>query len=166
MTGTQHYLVATTDTEHNTYTGYTCGKGVVVKETCTLNASSTFLIDYDESFSSCKAVANAEKQGKWSDSSDKFVTKMKTGKRYSFNEQCLFMEEIQHSYTQIAPEIAIDEGDHLVVKQQNGNYQSVLVLKHAGGNTWVVTPDISSDAMKQCGILQIDKNNEVYRINR
>ena len=116
MTDTQHYLVDTTDTEHNMYTGYTCRKGVVVKERCTLNASSTFHIDYDESFSSREAVANAEKEldrGEWSDKSDsgdKFVTKVKTGKRYSFNEQCLFKEEIQHSYTQIVPGIAIDEG--------------------------------------------------------
>ena len=38
MTDTQHYLVDTTDTEHNMYTGYTCRKGVVV-DTPGLNES-------------------------------------------------------------------------------------------------------------------------------
>ena len=136
-----------------------------------IDSSSTFRIDCDESFSSRKAVANAEReleQGEWSDKSDsgdKFVTKMKTGKRYSFNEQCFFKEEIQHNYTQIVPGIAIDEGYHLMVKDEKGNYQSVLVLKHAGGNALIVTPDINSEALEQCGTLYIDENTEAYRIN-
>ena len=174
MTGTQHYLVAGTDTEHDTYTGYTFKRGIVVKERCTLNPLSTFRIDYDESFSSREAIRNAEEeleQGEWFDKSDgdecsdKFVTKMKTGKRYSFNEQRLFMEKIQFSCTQIVPGIAIDEGDHLMIKDENGNYQSVLVLKHAGGNTLIVTPGISSEVLEQCGTLLMDKSIEVYRIN-
>ena len=84
MTGTQHYLVASTDTQRNVYTGYTCRKGKVVKEKdIKLNAKSTYRIDYEESLPSREAIANAEKElEEWSDS-DKFVTKMKmkTGKK-------------------------------------------------------------------------------------
>ena len=170
MTGTQHYLVASTDTEHNTYTGYTCRKRKVVKERCTFDAESTFRIDYEESFSSRKAIANAEKeleQEDWSDNekscSDKFVLKMKSGMKYSFNERCLFKKENEFSRTKVVPGIAVDEGDHLVVKDGRGSYQSVLVLKHTGGSTLIVTPDLNSD--ERYGNLDIGEDTEVYRIN-
>ena len=170
MTGTQHYLVASTDTECHTYTGFTCKSGKVVKERCTFNAKPTFCIDYEESFSSRKAIANAEKeleQEDWSDSdksgSDKFVTKMKTGMKYSFNEQCFFTKENEFSRTKVVPGIAVDEGDHLVVKDGKGSYQSVLVLKHAGGSSLIVTPDLNSE--ERYGKLDIEEDNGVYRIN-
>ena len=172
MAGTQHYLVASTDTARNMYTGYTCRKGKVVKEEHTLNARSTFRIDYEESFSPKEAIANAEQeleQGEWSDSdkygSDKFVTKMKTGKKHSFNEHSLFMEENTFSRTQVVPGIAVNEGDHLVVKDKYGNYQSVLVLKHAGQSTFIVTPDLNSEDLKRYGIVKFEEDTEVYRIN-
>ena len=165
MTDTQHFLVATTDTARHTFTGYTCKSGKVEKETCTFNAKSTFLIDYEESLSSMEAIANAEQeleQGEWSDG-DKFVTKMKTGKQYSFNDECLFKEKIEFSCTEIVPGIAVDEGDHLVVKDKYGNDQSVLVLKHVGGRTFIITPDLNSE--EQYGNLVIEEDTEVYRIN-
>ena len=178
MTGTQHYLVASTDTAHYMFTGYTCksrkvGKEEhikVVKERCTFNAKPTFRIDYEESFSSRKAIANAEKEleeGDWSDSdksgSDKFVTKMKTGMKYSFNEECFFTKKIEFSRTKLVPGIAVDEGDHLVVKDGRGSYQSVLVLKHAGGSAFIVTPHLNSE--ERYGKLDIEEDTEVYRIN-
>ena len=170
MTGIQHYLVASTDTEHHTYTGFTCRSGKVVKERCTFNAKSTFRIDYEESFSSRKAIANAEKELEQEDladsyksGSDKFVTKMKTGMKYSFNEQCLFTKENEFSHTKIVLGIAVDEGDHLVVKDGRGSYQSVLVLKHAGGSAFIVTPDLNSE--ERYGKLDIEEDTEVYRIN-
>ena len=172
MMGTQHYLVSSTDTERNTYTGYTFKKGKIVKEEKTLNTRSTFCIEYEESFPSKEALANAEQeleQGQWSDSdkygSDKFVTKMKTGKKYSFNEQCLFVEENTFSRTQIVPGIAVNEGDHLVVKDKYGNYQSVLVLKHAGQSSFIVTPDLNSEDLKRYGIVTLEEGSEVYRVN-
>ena len=165
ITGTQHYLVASIDTKCNTYTGYTCKSGKVVKEVCTFNAKSTSRIDYEESLSSREAIASAKReleQGEWSDG-DKFVTKMKTGKQYSFKDESLFMEKNKFSHTKIAPGIAVDEGDHLVVKDKYGNYQSVLVLKHAGLSSFIVTPDLNSE--EQYGNLSINKDTEVYRIN-
>ena len=165
ITGAQHFLVDSIDTECNIYTGYTCKSGKVVKEVCTFNAKSTSRIHYEESLSSSEAIANAKrelKQGEWSDG-DKFVTKMKTGKQYSFNDECLFKKEIEFSCTEISPVIAVDEGDHLVVKDKYGNDQSVLVLKHAGGSTFIVTPDVNSD--KQYGYLSFVEATEVYRIN-
>ena len=171
MMGTQHFLVASTDTEQNTYTGYTCRKGVVVKEDHKLDAQHTFRIDYSESCSSTEAITNALKeveQGEWSESdkldSDEFVTKMKTGKKYSLNEQCLFMEENEFSHTKIHAGIAIDEGDHLMV-MKNGKYRSVLVLKYIAQETFMVTPDLNSETLERYGTLVIDKNTEVYRIN-
>ena len=171
MMGTQHFLVASTDTEQNTYTGYTCRRGVVVKEDHKLDTQHTFRIDYSESCSSMEAIANAENKvqhREWSESdkldSDKFVTKMKTGKKYSLNEQCLFMEENKFSHTKIHAGIAIDEGDHLMV-MKNGKYRSVLVLKYIAQETFMVTPDLNSETLKRYGILVIDKNTEVYRIN-
>ena len=165
ITGTQHYLVASIDTEIHVFTGYTCRSGKVVKEICTFNAKSTSRIDYEESLSSTKAIGNAKRelqQGEWSDG-DKFVTKMKTSKQYSFNEQCLFKEEIEFSCTRIAPGIAVDEGDHLMVKDKCSNYHSVLVLRHAGGSTLLVTPDL--DSKERYGNLSVDKDTDVYRIN-
>ena len=171
MMGTQHFLVASTDTEQNTYTGYTCRSGVVVKEDHKLDTQHTFRIDYSESCSSMEAIENAQKveQREWSASgkrdSDKFVTKMKTGRKYALNEQCLFMEENEFSHTKVVAGIAIDEGDHLMVKNKNGIYKSVLVLKHAGQNSFIVTPDLNSETLEQYGTLVIKKDTEVYRIN-
>ena len=170
MTDTQHYLVASTDTARHTFTGYTCKSGKVVKERCTFNAKSTCRIDYEKSLSSREAIVNAEhelEQQKWYDSeksdSDKFVTKMKTGMKYSFNDHCLFEEEIEFSRTKVVPGIAVDEGDHLMVKDGRGSYQSVLVLKHAGEGTFIVTPDLNSE--ERYGKLDIEEDTEVYRIN-
>ena len=168
MTGTQHFLVASTNAARHTFTGYTCNKdGKVVKETCTFNAKSTSRIDYEESLhvSPRKAIDNAKRElEEWSDS-DKFVTKMKTCKEYSFNNECLFKEEIEFSCTKIASGIAVDEGDHLMVKDENGNFQSVLVLRHAGGSTFIITPGLNSELEERYGDLSIDINIEVYRIN-
>ena len=171
MMGTQHFLVASTDTEQNTYTGYTCRRGVVVKEDHKLDTQHTFRIDYSESCSSTEAITNALKeveQGERSDrdklDSDKFVTKMKTGKKYTLNEQCLFMEENEFSHTKIDAAIAIDEGDHLMV-MKNGEYRSVLVLKYIAQETFMVTPDLNSVTLERYGTLVIHKNTEVYRIN-
>ena len=116
-----------------------------------------------------EAIENAETEkehglGGWSDS-DKFVTKMKTGRKYAFNDQCLFTEKIEFSCTKIVPGIAVDEGDHLMVKNKNGNFQSVLVLKHAGGSTFIVTPDLNSETLERYGKLDIENNSDIYRIN-
>ena len=184
MADTQHYLVASTDTALHTFTGYTCRKGKVVKEnhTCTFDEVDKGerklkeqSIVYEDSLSSREAITNAEKeleQGEWTDrdksdkfGSDKFVTKIKTGKKYSFNEQCLFAEKNEFSCTRIGPGIAVDEGDHLVVKDKYGNYQSVLVLKHAGQSTFIVTPDLNSEDLKRYGIVKFEEDTEVYRIN-
>ena len=168
MTGTQHFLVANIDTAQRTYTGYTCRNKTVVKEVHRLNTQSyNIRIEYEESLDSKEAIENAEKEhglGGWSDS-DKFVTKMKTGRKYAFNDQCLFTEKIEFSCTKIVPGIAVDEGDHLMVKNKNGNFQSVLVLKHAGGSTFIVTPDLNSETLERYGKLDIENNSDIYRIN-
>ena len=192
MTGTQHYLVASTDVAHSKFTGYTCEKRKAVKKECTWDPNAySICIKYEEdSCSAIEALANAEKETMWSDSavecstdtkqvtlpsgsetlavkwsdSDMFVTKMKTGKKHSFSDCCLFNENNELSSTQITPEIAVDEGDHLVVKDENGNYQSVLVLKHSHGNELIVMPDLTS-AEEQYGFLDIEEYAEVYRIN-
>ena len=53
MTGNQHFLVASVDTERNTYTGYTCKKRKVVKEVHTLNAQwYNIRIEYEKSLDS------------------------------------------------------------------------------------------------------------------
>ena len=192
MTGTQHYLVASTDVAHSKFTGYTCEKKKAVKKECTWDPNAyNICIKYQDSFSAIVALANAEKETmwshnavkfcvateqvtlpsgseklaeKWSDSdSDMFVTTMKTGKKHSFSDCCLFNENNELSSTQITPEIAVDEGDHLVVKDENGNYQSVLVLKHSHGNELIVMPDVTS--AEQYGILDIEEYVEVYCIN-
>ena len=170
MTGIQHFLVANIDTAQRTYTGYTCRNKIVVKEVHRLNTQSyNIRIEYEESLDSKEAIENAEAEkehglGGWSDS-DKFVTKMKTGRKYTFNDGCLFKEEIEFSRTKIVPGIAVDEGDHLMVKDENGNFQSVLVLKHAGGSTFIVTPDLNSETLERYGKLDIENNTDIYRIN-
>ena len=194
MTGTQHFLVASTDIAHNTFTGYTLEEEKVVETDCPWEPHvCNFCIKYEESLSCSpsKALENAksemqkrstrsDKQKTWSDKaklyikrsydkvakvsdSEMFVAEMKTGRKLSFNAGCLFMEKNEFSSTKLTPEIAVDEGDHLVVKDENGNYQSVLVLKHSHGNKFIVMPDPTS--AEQYGTLDIKKDTEVYRIN-
>lgn len=177
MTGTQHFLVASTDKEQNTYTGYTYEGGKAIKKVCPWEPKAyNICIRYEDSFSSRKALMNAEKEieelavwsdsevlnTKWSDS-DMFVTKMKTGRKLSFSDCCIFSENNEFSSTKVTPEIAVDEGDHLVVKDENGNYQSVLVLKHAEGSELIVMPNLTS--VEQYGTLDLKMYREVYRIN-
>ena len=184
MTGTQHFLVACTDIAQNTFTGYTLEEGKAVKkERCEWKQNAyNICIKYEESFPSSKALENAELAvcpdssdkviKKWSDKakaairlsdSETFVVKMKTGRKRSFNDCCLFSEKNEFSSTKITPEIALDEGDHVVVKDENGSYQSVLVIKHRRGNELLVIPDLTS--AEQYGTLDIEKYTEVYRIN-
>jgi len=166
-TDTQHFLVASTDREQNTYTGYTCEGGKAVRKVCSWDPNAyNICIRYEDSLSSREALANAEREieqvDKWSDS-DTFVTKMKTGRKLSFNDCCLFCEKNEFSSTQVTPEIAVDEGDHLVVKDVEGICESVLVLKHTEGSEFIVMPDITSE--EPYGTLDITDYGEVYRIN-
>ena len=78
MTGTQHYLVASIDTEQNKFTAYTCENGKVVKEERTFKAPWNFCVSYEGLLSSQEAITNAEKeieQGAVWTNSVRFVTK-------------------------------------------------------------------------------------------
>ena len=52
-----------------------------------------------------------------------------------------------------------------MVKDENGNFQSVPVLKHAGGSALIVTPDLNSETLERYGTFVIEEDTDVYRIN-
>ena len=142
-----HWLVESIDHSLNTYTTYTCSGDKVAKMERKWKGDdkTVFRIDYGggaDIYSAGKAIENARieyQYHKWN-SSDEFVTLMKTGKCYSLAQQCLFSPDNNIvGYTPITPDIAVDEGDHIILQDALDMYHSVYLYKNITGYTTAYT---------------------------
>ncbi len=178
MINSDHWLVQSIDLESNRYTAFMWnGKKVVQKERKLERNGKTFQIEYDTNalvLPTENAIENAKKAAEGGDgeaqgqvtftTSDEFVTMMKTGKRYVLNDSCLFRADNGPvSYTPVTANVAIDEGDHLIVKDAEGKLHSVLLYKYIGEGVVVTMPDTSSTALY--GQIDLTNCEEVIRIN-
>ena len=178
MIDRQHYLVKSKDTDNDTFSAYTVDKSdlkFIVKKNWRESVRIEYCVYGSELFQPSRALEMAEieltKHSKWK-YSEGFVTKMKCGSEYGFDDCCLMSNNVKVlSYTEITPHISIDEGDHLVLLENStqSQYHSVLVCKCIDSKTVDIMPPISSTSLSTSMIVEQEEldlsNYTVYRVN-
>lgn len=175
--GSQHYLVDSTHVEANTFAAYTTHGGRVTREeekTWNQNGGGggggASRIDYDQhsnSYHPGKALESArsemEEESKW-DFSDSFVSAMKCGQSHVITDKCLLTGDLEPiGCTCVNPRVAVDVGDHLVVRGTFKEYHSVLVYSCINEHTIVSMPGLNRK--EPMGKLDLLRYNEIYRVN-
>ena len=138
MINEQHYLVKSKDIDNDSFSAYTVVKPL---SQGTINVHTTkwkkcIRIEYSLHGSKLceplQALERAEREltngNKWK-SSEGFVTKIKCGSEYYFDDRCLMSDNVKIlSCTKITPHTSVSKGDHLVLLKQSTptQYQSVL----------------------------------------
>ena len=167
----QHYLVDSVDADSNTFTAYTARGGRATREEKPWSQNDIMLrVDYDQHsnfYHPGKALDEAkrvvETKTKW-DSSDKFVSAMKCGKAHAITSRCLLNGNLEPvGCTCVTPRVAVDVGDHLVVRSTFDEFHSVLVYNCLNERTIVSMPSLHRKA--PMGKLNLADYNEIYRIN-
>ena len=143
------------------------GSKIILKEYVWNLPGRTFKINYNDHQGLKPTEESLEKAEKalrdgseWSEG-DRFVTMMKTGTEYSFNDRSLFSGQNDPvSLTRITPEIAISTGDHLIVKNSKGDYCSVLVFKCLSPREIMAIPD-PNDPEHFCSLLNLSRSYKI-----
>ena len=166
-----HLLINNVDPSHSKFSGYTCkGKSVNLMDYKWILPGRTFRIDYNDDRglkSPDEALENARKCTDARPNSDQFVTWCKTGTKYSFHDKCLFSGRSNPvSLTHVSPETAIDIGDHLIVKNTNGDECSVLVYECLSQGEVLAIPD-PNNPDKFCSRIDLSESHqtEIFRVN-
>ena len=169
-----HWLVESKSSNGTTFIAYSCRRGTVICEEKKFNEgrdNNIVRIDYDQQSNSyhpgqalgCAVKAFQEKT--LFEHSDEFVTLMKCQQKYSLNEQCMLnCSEIEPvGCTHVGTHTAIDEGDHLAVRDTFGKVHSILVHSCINDHVIVSLPNLNGTGMQ--GQLDLLHYREVYRIN-
>ncbi len=165
---TEHWLVQSIDLERSEFTAFSCRGGTVTRKQWKWKENGHIhRLEYDPYtavYTAGTAVVNAEKDVHMSFSySDEFVTMMKTGKKEKVDDSCTFSTNGPVSYTQVTSNTAVDEGDHLILKDAADKFHSVLLYKYIGDSIIVSMPDVETMALY--GQLDLSDFQEVYRVN-
>ena len=161
-----HWLVETVNVAKSTFNGLTCGSGKTITMKEVFWREKFFRVEYplcntDSSKVLQQARSEQDRGTKW-DGSDRFITKMKWGESFAINEASLIHSDCGPvSCTKVTPYVVLDQGDHLVVRN-NGRYCSVLIEAIIDGNTIVCMPDVYG--FEAHGDLIVSEN-EAYRVN-
>ncbi len=176
----QHYLVKSKDIDNGKFSAYTVDKPVshFMKRTVRVNWRKCVRIEYcvygSELIEPSLVLERAEKtlveSNDWK-SSEGFVSKMKCGSEYHFDDRCLMSDNVKIlSYTKVTPHISIEEGNHLVfLRNSTTQYQSVLVCKCIDSNTMDVMSPVGLTSTATTLFVEqeeIDlRDYTVYRVN-
>ena len=195
----QHFLVESVDADCGKFTAYTTqGGGKVVKVGQTWGHGDTTLmrIDYDRqsnAYHPAKALEEAARQevvagndeckktsSKWQ-FSDEFVSFAKCGRPYVITEKCILRGDLEPvGCTLVTPHVAVDVGDHLVVKTaplrvevekggeggggEGEEFRSVLVYSCLSESTLITMPDLfQKEPLGKLSLSNYDGG--VYRVN-
>ena len=165
-----HWLVESVDVAKSTFKGFICthSKGKVSVKEVAWKSKKFFRIEYPSDGSAeasallKRAQIEMDKKSEWDDT-DEFITKMKLGKSYTINEQCLINSTCEAiSCTPIGPYVLANAGDHLLVKMEGGEYHSILVEVVIDADTVVCTPHPNGEEVH--GYFNITEA-EAYRVN-
>ena len=157
----KHCLVLRTSIIDGTITVLTCEKKKIVEKKYYIKKDIS-QIEYK-----CSGInENAEdmKSKVYKNRSDGFVTKMRLGKEYFFDNRCMFTSDCKAvSCTRVSPDISIDEGDHIIVLFK-GDYCSLLIYAYLEEFKVVSMPNLS-DSKEIYGVIDLSEYENVYRIN-
>ena len=166
----KHLLIVDTYVKGNRFVAFTTnGSGKVERFEGKCESNRMFRISYHGDTHSALvspvvAIENAEKEyHKWQ-SSDEFVTIMKTGKCYSLAPQCLFSHDNTIvGYTPVTPDTTVDEGDHIIFQDVLNMYHSVFLYKHVADSVFATMPSMS-DQGSLYGEVDLAQY-QAYRVN-
>ena len=164
-----HWLVESIDIAKSSFIGFTCSDEKIIRETKSWKSKKYHHIEYPPNGSNPdnvlqKARTKLNVKSEW-DGSDKFVTEMKWGKAYAFDERCLLSSSCKpDSCTLVTENIVLDSGDHLIVKRE-GKYRSVIIKSIIDADTIVCIPDPDVGSKEMYGHLSISEESEVHRVN-
>lgn len=176
----QHYLVGSKNVDNGKFSVYTIDKPMSHFMKRTVRMGKCIRIDYcvygNELIEPSLVLERAEKMlsesNDWSrKSSEGFVSKMKCGAEYYFDDRCLMSNNVRIlSVTKVTSHISIEEGNHLVLLRNGMTHQSVLVCKCINSRTIdVISPvDVTSTTITSMIIEQKEIDicdYTVYRVN-
>ena len=169
-----HHLVKRVDVDDRKIEVYSIRKKHVV---CIKKAAEVLVrkdaikcIKYDSKtrvFDSSESLRLAEdevcRNVEW-ERSDMFVTTTKCGAGFIIDDRCIMPEEIQVHCTDIAGNTSVDNGDHLLIRdEETGKLCSVLVYKFYHQTRIEVVPSLTQNDERQ--IIDLTHYEEKYRVN-
>ena len=167
----EHSLVKSLNIEENTFEIYSLSKKRVT--VCTKKGDildkkdRVHRIQYDSKSDRRKTLKIAEDERvrdmEW-ERSDMFVTTAMCGVGFVVDDRCIMPEEINVHCTVIAENTSVDNGDHLLVRDEDtGRLCSVLVYKFYHQTKIEILPSLSQSKERQ--IIDITQFKEKYRVN-
>ena len=178
MIESEHFLVKSLNVEEKTLEIYSIAKKTVVKSQkyitiCTKKydtLSGVHRIEYDARsrvFDPRQTLKIAEderlRDTEWQ-RSDLFVTTVKCGAGFIIDDRCIMPKEIQVHCTDIAGNTSVDNGDHLLIRdEETGELCSVLVYRFYHQTKIEVLPSLSQTYERQ--IIDLTQYEEKYRVN-
>ncbi len=156
------------------FTAFTCERKRILLKNLILKRGRMHRIDYkckhllshEETHEKAEELRTATTPSPYTDSS-KFATNAKIGHPYSFSEECVFDSSKQTepvSCTKITAQVMVSSGDHLVLKSQEGKWQSLLV-KDSSRNGIATLQLITNNKVQLQEDILVCSDQELYRVN-
>ena len=160
----QHGLVQSVDTENSYLVMYMIkSKKISCERRHFSGKSEIYIIEYDSK--SClfdkrstlsMAKNECQRQSQWR-RSDLFVTTMKCGSGFIIDDCCIMPEEIHVHCTDIDENTAVDNGDHLLIREdETGRLCSVLVCRFYHQTKIEIIPRLDESSSQNCQYQIID----------
>ena len=165
--GAKHYLVESVNETSGTFSAYTLcedSRAILVNKVSLSPAMVRIECDlYKSKAAQTLKIAEDKLTSRWK-CPEHFVTAMKCGTEYSFYENHRFVIEsnIVTSFTLLTPDLAIKEGDHLMIRDYRNpkSPHSVLVYTCPDHTRVSIKPQLES-----VDVIDLTLYPEVYRIN-
>lgn len=177
----QHHFIENIEIEQNSFSAYTISKHGKIEKT-TKNSvhriiSRIYRIDYEQqsgisdipqSLSIADEEMHRKPPRKW-ERSDQFVTMLKCGTEHVIDERCFMSNDVALvGSTRVSANTAVDEGDHLLLRDPQNIFHSVLVHNFVNQGCVTVIPPISSSdysTLNKQEMIDLTVYAEIYRVN-
>ena len=176
LIGSEHMLVRAIDAQHDIIKCYAINSqkqiATVTKTDVIGGKIQCHRIDYDSKSCLCSIdqvlrfakEESFKEETKW-ERSDMFVTMAKCGIGFIIDDRCIMPDVIDMNCTGIVENISVDNGDHILVKdEKTGRFSSVLVYKFYHQTRIEVIPSLTHQSFER-EIIALTKYEEKYRVN-
>ena len=167
MDGSQHYLIESINKLNGTFSAYTlCENTQVILANKVSLSPGMVRVEcdlYKSKAAQVLKIAEAKLTSKWK-CPEYFITAMKCGIEYSFDEgHCFVLERsIETSFKLLTPDLEIKEGDHLMIRDYRNplSSHSVLVYNCPHHTSVKVKPQVDGN-----DVIDLTLYPEVYRVD-
>jgi hypothetical protein len=176
LIGSEHVLMRAINVQEDTVTYYAIDAQKNL--TCTTKMDiiggkkQCYRIDYDSKSCLCsddQVLRFAEDEclrevAEW-ERGDMFVTMAKCGAGYIVDDRCIMPDVIDMNCTEIVENTSVDNGDHLLIKdEETGRFSSVLVYKFYHQTRIEVIPSLTHQSFER-EIIDLTEYEEKFRVN-